>query len=89
MLYSPTAFLILTFDLFNCRETLGVSSAWMNQHIYICPPGAAQDVVERFARVWLWHFVSSFLFPDTSGNTECWAVLPILIQPWENIALYS
>jgi hypothetical protein len=46
MLYSPTAFLILTFDLFNCRETLGVSSAWMNQHIYICPPGAAQDVVE-------------------------------------------
>uniref|UniRef100_K3YCS2 SWIM-type domain-containing protein n=1 Tax=Setaria italica TaxID=4555 RepID=K3YCS2_SETIT len=55
----------------------------------VCPPGANDEVVQRYARVWLWHFVSTFLLPDAAGNTVSWMVLPILGQVWENIAVYS
>ena len=30
-----------------------------------------------------------FLFPDGSGNTISWMILPILEQQWKNIAQYS
>ena len=40
-------------------------------------------------RVWLWHFLGAFLFPDASGNTISWIFLDILRQPWENIVAYS
>jgi hypothetical protein len=34
------------------------------------------DTIERYTRVWLWHMVAQFLFPDASGNTMLWMVLP-------------
>uniref|UniRef100_K4A117 SWIM-type domain-containing protein n=1 Tax=Setaria italica TaxID=4555 RepID=K4A117_SETIT len=71
------------------KKTSGVSSAWLREHFEVCPPGANDEVVQRFARVWLWHFVSTFLLPDAAGNTVSWMVLPILGQVWENIATYS
>ena len=71
------------------RKTSGVSSAWLKQNFNHCPQGAPQEAVERYARVWLWHLLGGFLFPDGSGNTISWMVLPILGQQWENIAQYS
>jgi hypothetical protein len=58
------------------KKTLGVSSAWLRQRFNRCPPYAPDAVMERYAKVWLWHMVSQFLFPDASGNTVSWMVLP-------------
>uniref|UniRef100_K3YMG6 SWIM-type domain-containing protein n=1 Tax=Setaria italica TaxID=4555 RepID=K3YMG6_SETIT len=73
----------------NSKKTSGVSSAWLREHFNVCPQGANDEVVQRYARVWLWNFVSTFLLPDAAGNTVPWMVLPILGQDWDNIALYS
>ncbi|CAN6310225.1 unnamed protein product [Urochloa humidicola] len=72
------------------RKTTGVSSSWLAQQ-FGTPPAAdaLDDVVERYARAWLWHFIACFLFPDSSGNTISWMWLPILGQDWEIIASYS
>jgi hypothetical protein len=40
------------------KKTSGVSSAWLWQWFNRCPPHAANDVVERYAHVWLWHMVA-------------------------------
>jgi hypothetical protein len=71
------------------KKTSGVSSNWLRARFNHCPPNAADEVVERYARVWLWHMVASFLLPDASGNTVSWMVLPQLMEPWDNIGLYS
>lgn len=43
------------------RRTSGVSSAWLRANFNDCTPAAALEVVERYARVWLWHlFAVSF-----------------------------
>jgi hypothetical protein len=62
---------------------------WITQNFSDLPPEAPDAMVETYARVWLWHFLGAFLFPDTSGNTISWVFLNILSQPWENIAAYS
>lgn len=80
---------MLTFYVFKGGKTSGVPSTWIVQHFSICLLGAGDGIVQRYARVWLWHFVASFLFPHASRNTASWVVLPILMQPLENIALYS
>ena len=74
----------------NCRKTSGVSSVWITEN-FRAPlhPDAPEQEIERYARVWLWHFLGAFLFPDASGNTISWAFLNILSQPWENIGAYS
>jgi hypothetical protein len=71
------------------KKTSGVSSHWLRQRFNRCPANATEEVVERYARVWMWHMVACFLFPDASGNTVSWMLLPQLREPWENIALYS
>ena len=52
-------------------------------------PQAKEAQIDRFARVWLWHFLGVFLFLDASGNTISWIFLDILRQPWENIVAYN
>ena len=71
------------------KKTSCVSLAWLWQRFNMRPPHAPKDIAERHARVWLWHMVAQFLFPDTSRNTVSWMVLPQLREPWENIAQYS
>ena len=66
-----------------------MTSSWITQNFSDLPPGAPEPVVERYARVWLWHFLGAFLFPDASGSTVSWAFLNILSEPWEQIAAYS
>ena len=67
----------------------GFSSAWLAQNFTECPDDAAEHVVERYGRAWLWHLVGGYLFPDGSGNTVSWMYLPILGEQWENVGLYS
>jgi hypothetical protein len=71
------------------KKTLGVNSAWLWQRFNRCPPHAPDIVMERYAKVWLWHMVAQFLFLDTSRNIVLWMVLPQLRQPWEHIAQYG
>nr|CAB3486682.1 unnamed protein product [Digitaria exilis] len=42
-------------------------SRYAPYHFNVCPVDADDDIIERHARVWLWHFVSSFLFPRRMG----------------------
>ena len=73
----------------NFRKSSGVSSSWITERFDYLDPQADEAQIDRFARVWLWHFLGAFLFPDASGNTISWIFLDILRQPWENIAAYS
>ena len=50
------------------RKTSGVSSAWLKENFNHCPQGAPQELVERHARVWVWHLFGGFLFRDGSGQ---------------------
>jgi hypothetical protein len=43
-----------------------------------CPKDDNNDVVQRYARAWLWHMVARFLFSNRSGNIISWMVLQIL-----------
>ena len=54
----------------NYRKTSGVSSVWITEN-FGAPlhPNAPVQEIERYARVWLWHFLGAFLFPDALGNT--------------------
>ena len=72
------------------RKTSGVNSSWITEN-FRAPlhPNAPKQEIERYATVWLWHFLGAFLFPDALGNTISQAFLNILSQPWENIGAYS
>lgn len=71
------------------KKPTGVSSAWLSSNFSTCPEDADDIVIERYARAWLWHLVGGYLFPDSSGSTITWMLLPILGQQWEHIASYS
>jgi hypothetical protein len=66
-----------------------VHASWITENFSVLPPDANDEVIERYAKVWLWHFLGGFLFPDGSGNNISWMFLNILSQPWETIATYS
>jgi len=71
------------------KKVSGVTSMWLRDRFGTLPPNSNEATAERFARVWLWNFLGSFLFPDASGNNISWMFVDILNQPWENIAGYS
>ena len=55
---------------YNGLEYVPDASAWLRQNFNHCPQGAPQGVVERYARVWLWHLFGGFLFPDGSEESD-------------------
>jgi hypothetical protein len=65
----------------NFRKTFGVTSLWIIERFDNLHLQADEAEIDRFARVWLWHFLGGFLFPDASGNTISWIFLDILRQP--------
>lgn len=71
------------------KATSGVKSSWLRENFNNCPEGARAVLVERYARVWLWHLMGDMLFPDGTGNIVSWLVLPILGESWESIDTYS
>ena len=73
----------------NFRKSFGVSLSWITERFDYLDPQAEEALIDRFACVWLWHFLGAFLFLDVSGNTISWIFFDILRQLWENIAAYS
>jgi len=71
------------------KRTTGIASGWFSEHFRRCPPDADEAQVERYAKAWLWHLLGGFLFPDGSGNTISWMMLPIIRMDWEEIGTYS
>jgi hypothetical protein len=71
------------------RRTSGVTSTWICENFNNLPDDPTEYEKDKYARVWLWHFLGSFLFPDGSGNIISWMFLEILSQPWENTEGYS
>ncbi|XP_066392632.1 serine/threonine-protein phosphatase 7 long form homolog [Miscanthus floridulus] len=59
----------VSFSLVNFRKSSGVSSSWITERFDYLDPQAEEVLIDRFARVWLWHFLGAFLFPDASGYT--------------------
>jgi hypothetical protein len=51
---------------------------WLIERFDNLHPAVGEAEIERFARVWLWHFLGSFLFLDASGNTIIWIFVDIL-----------
>ena len=43
-----------------------------------CPDDAVEPTVQRFTRVWIWHMLGSFLFPDAAGDSISWVWVPLL-----------
>jgi hypothetical protein len=64
-------------------------SLWLIERFDNLHPIAGEAEIERFARVWLWHFLGSFLFLDASSNTINWIFVDILRQGWDYIAGFS
>jgi hypothetical protein len=44
------------------RITSGVPLSWVKANFKDCPKNAAPEVIERYAKVWLWHLVG--VLPD-------------------------
>uniref|UniRef100_A0A8I7B624 Aminotransferase-like plant mobile domain-containing protein n=1 Tax=Hordeum vulgare subsp. vulgare TaxID=112509 RepID=A0A8I7B624_HORVV len=46
--------------------------SWIQEHFRKCPKGASTDVVERYARAYLWNLLNQVVFPDGTGDTTSW-----------------
>jgi hypothetical protein len=51
------------------QETFRCAFDVADEELRHCPDSVPEHVVQRYAKVWLWHFLGTFLFPDSSGNT--------------------
>jgi hypothetical protein len=71
------------------KKLSDVHSGWLTANFNTCPEGENDDVVQRYARAWLWHMVASFLFSNGSGSTISQLVLPVLRLEWDIIAMYN
>jgi hypothetical protein len=52
----------------NFRKTFDVTSQWLIGRFDNLDIHARPGTVETYARVCMWHFLGTFLFPDASGN---------------------
>ncbi|XP_066347865.1 serine/threonine-protein phosphatase 7 long form homolog [Miscanthus floridulus] len=55
--------------IFGLWKTSGVSSSWITELFDNLHPQADEAEIDKFARVWLWHFLGVFLFPNALGTT--------------------
>jgi hypothetical protein len=42
---------------------------WLTENFRHCPDGVPEHVVERYAKVWLWHFLGAFSYLASHGRT--------------------
>lgn len=56
-------------------RSAGVVYSWIREHRMICPNGADENIVEQYARAYLWHLLTLVVFPDGSGDTASWMYL--------------
>ena len=56
----------------------GATYPWIVKHFNKCPDGASEDVVQTYARVYVWYVISRTLFADSGGTTAQWMWLKAL-----------
>ncbi|KAI4973441.1 hypothetical protein ZWY2020_035702 [Hordeum vulgare] len=49
--------------------------SWIHKHFRKCPEDASRDVVERYARAYLWNLLTQVVFSDGTGDTASWMFL--------------
>uniref|UniRef100_A0A8I7BA85 Aminotransferase-like plant mobile domain-containing protein n=1 Tax=Hordeum vulgare subsp. vulgare TaxID=112509 RepID=A0A8I7BA85_HORVV len=70
----------------------GVLFSWIQKHFRRCPKDASPDVVERYARAYLWNLLTQAVLPDGTGDTTLWMFLDSLCDwdvkwSWRSAAL--
>ena len=65
------------------RTPAGATFRWISTHFSHCPEGANDEVIERYARVYVWYVISRALFADSSGRTAPWMWLKAL-SSWDS-----
>ena len=54
------------------RIPAGATYPWIVKDFKKCPDGASDDVVQTYARVYVWYVISRTLFADSGGVTAQW-----------------
>ena len=60
------------------RVPAGATYPWIVSHFTHCPDGANDDVIQTYARVYVWYVISRTLFADSGGVTAQWMWLKAL-----------
>jgi hypothetical protein len=60
----------------------GASYPWIQENFHKCPDDANDEVIQRYARAYLWYVVSRVLFSDATGTNAAFMWLK-LFAGWE------
>jgi predicted secreted protein len=60
------------------RVAAGAPFTWIVANFAHCPEDASDDVVQTYARVYLWYVISRTLFADATGKNAPWMWLKAL-----------
>ena len=63
----------------------GATYKWIYDNFRICPPGADEDTIKRYTKVYVWWVITRTLFADSGGRTAqwCWLkALTVLEKKW-------
>ena len=60
------------------RTPAGTTFRWISTTFSHCPEGANDEVIQQYARAYVWYVISRTLFADGSGRTAPWMWLKAL-----------
>jgi predicted secreted protein len=60
------------------RVPAGAPFKWIVANFAHCPQGANEDVIETYARVYMWYVISRTIFADAGGKNAPWMWLKAL-----------
>jgi hypothetical protein len=62
----------------NGRVAAGAPFTWIAANFAHCPEDATDDVIQTYARVYMWYVISRTLFADATGKNAPWMWLKAL-----------
>ena len=68
------------------RTPAGATFKWIRLNFSHCPDDANEDLIQRYARVYVWYVISRSLFADGSGRTAPWMWLKALSSFESNLS---
>ncbi|CAM0906384.1 unnamed protein product [Alopecurus aequalis] len=76
----------------NTKVTAGGPYSWIVKHSSKCPADADDDVIQQYARVYVWYVITRTLFAGSSGSNAPWMWLKALTiwdssWSWGSVAL--
>jgi hypothetical protein len=60
------------------RVPAGATYKWIRDNFAHCPADASDEVIEQYARAYLWYVISRTLFADSGGRAAPWMWLKAL-----------